>query len=444
MLATEQLTTVIRDALARALSAGELGSLGSLPQSILVERSKQDFHGDLTCGVALQLASGAHLPPLVIANVLASYIQKSDLLIPNALIDLSVAPPGFLNFKLGSAWLSASLVEIHKLGDEFGRSKFGNNKKVSIEYPCRSFPCRNVIYGQSLANLFRWSGYEVCEEPDSTDYSGCDLLINISDAQSKLNNQNYQSNQSNQNNKKTRSNQKIGQGTDKLELILMQPARLRGVVLSGNTQSLVSAQKCTDLVDIAAAIELLNAIDDDFLRYFLVEAEPQNQIVLDLALSSQACLSNSAFFVRYAHARCCALLRQALEPRVNVRDRLVEPPLLSEAQFQEYLVGYKSNGDVFEDAFSINSEIFSHQKKLVMTLESFPAEISAALLKRQPGRIARFARRVADDLQKYYQVSRVITDNSARTRANLGLIMATRQVLANALAVIGVSAPTIM
>jgi arginyl-tRNA synthetase len=419
MLATEQLTTVIHDALARALSAGELGSLGSLPQSILVEKPKQDFHGDLTCGVALQLASGAHLPPLAIANVLAAYIQKSDLLIPNALIDQSVAPPGFLNFKLGSAWLSASLVEIHKLGDEFGRSKFGSNQKVSIEYPRRSFPCRNVIYGQSLANLFRWSGYEVCEEPESTDYSGCDLLINISDA-------------------------KIGRGADKLELILMQPAKLRGVVLSGSIQSLVSAQKCTDLVDIAAATELLNAIDDDFLRFYLVEADPQNQIVLDLELSKQASLNNSAFFVRYAHARCCALLRQALEPRVNVGARLVEPPLLSEAQFQEYLVGYKLNGDVFEDAFSINSEIFSHQKKLVMTLESFPAEISAALLKRQPGRIARFARRVADDLQNYYQVSRVITDNSARTRANLGLIMATRQVLANALAVIGVSAPTIM
>ncbi|MFX7071554.1 DALR anticodon-binding domain-containing protein, partial [Acinetobacter baumannii] len=59
----------------------------------------------------------------------------------------------------------------------------------------------------------------------------------------------------------------------------------------------------------------------------------------------------------------------------------------------------------------------------------------------QPGRIARFAFDVANDLQKFYEVSRVITDDAAATRASLGLIIATKQVLANALAVIGVSAP---
>ncbi len=117
---------------------------------------------------------------------------------------------------------------------------------------------------------------------------------------------------------------------------------------------------------------------------------------------------------------------------------------MSEAQFQDYLLQYKSDSDVFEEAFSINSEIFSHQKMLVLTLQSFPTEISEALAKRQPWRIARFARMLADDLNSWYEFNRVITDNVAATRANLGLITATRQVLANALAVIGVSAPTIM
>jgi arginyl-tRNA synthetase len=419
MLVSERLTTLIERALVAAMKDGALGAVPFPSESITVERPKQNIHGDLTCGVAMKLASGANMPPFAIANVLVSYIRNDDSLPSNAVTDLSIAPEGFLNFKLGSAWLSASLLEIHKLGDDFGRSKFGNDQKVSIDYgsPLRS---RNTFYGQTLANLFRWSGYLVCEDPDSADFDSCDISIHILAAQ---------------NGTKIKQLKELKAESSfnlscKREMILLQPVKHKGTGPGtgddGDQRTApraIAEQKSTTLVDTAADAELLNTIDDDVLRYFLVDTEPGNQTILDTELSKQASRINSAFYVRHAHARCCAMMRQVLDSRINIRGGVLDPPLLSEAQFQEYLLQYKSYSDVFEEAFSINSEIFSYQKELVMTLQSFPVEISEALLKRQPGRITRFARTVADDMSRWYEVNRVITDNTA---------------------VIGVSAPTIM
>ncbi len=74
-------------------------------------------------------------------------------------------------------------------------------------------------------------------------------------------------------------------------------------------------------------------------------------------------------------------------------------------------------------------------------LDSFPDEVKEAALARLPGRLSRYAYDVANDLQKFYEVSRVITDDLSVTKARLGLILATKQVLGNALKIIGVSAP---
>jgi arginyl-tRNA synthetase len=325
-------------------------------------------------------------------------------------------------------------VAIHKAGNRFGKTEFGTGQNIAIDYgsPLRS---RRTIYGQSLANLFRWSGYKVCEEPDSRDFQSFDLLIDVVAAQNNWKIEQF----------KKRDGQLIEGDLCKRETILLQPVKQRERATEKETEQRTSGGKgSATLVDIAADAELLNTIDDDSLRYCLVEAEPQDQITLDPELFGHACRNNHAFYVRYAHARCCALMRQVLDSRINVDARLIDPPLLSEAQFQDYLLQYKSDIGVFEEAFSINSEIFSLQKKLIMTLQFFPLEISEALLKRQPGRIARFAIAVADDMSRWCEVNCMVTDKVAVTRANLGLIMATRHVLANALAVIGVPATTIM
>ena len=115
--------------------------------------------------------------------------------------------------------------------------------------------------------------------------------------------------------------------------------------------------------------------------------------------------------------------------------------MLSESEWAEFQAEFKKSADVFLPAFDADPAIFADQKALVMALQSFPAEVRDSAVNRQPGRLARYAFEVANGLQKFYEVSRVITDDKAVTKARLGLIMATKQVLANVLGIIGVSAP---
>lgn len=93
------------------------------------------------------------------------------------------------------------------------------------------------------------------------------------------------------------------------------------------------------------------------------------------------------------------------------------------------------------DNESDNPEAFAAQKKLVLRLAGLPDEVEEAARVMQPGRIARYSYEIACDLQRFYEVSRVLSEDLSVTRSRLGLIMATRQVLANTLKIIGVSAP---
>jgi len=187
--------------------------------------------------------------------------------------------------------------------------------------------------------------------------------------------------------------------------------------------------------------EVMEEVGVDAVRYYLAESNPQNSINFDLELAKRTSRENPAFYIQYAHARCCAILRKALESSANTESKCVEPAPVSEKEWQDWLLKFKSQSDTFHAGFDSDPKIFEHQKALVMCLAAFPDEVTEATVSRQPGRLARYAFDVANALQKFYEVSRVISDDSAVTGARLGIIAATKQVLSNVLGIIGVSAP---
>jgi arginyl-tRNA synthetase len=225
----------------------------------------------------------------------------------------------------------------------------------------------------------------------------------------------------------------LGKDPDKMEMILTQ------IVNLWRDGQLVRMSKRKGTVVTLA--EVADEVGVDAVRYYLAESNPQNPIAFDLELAKKTSRENPAFYIQYAHARCCAILRKALEPSVNVETQQSEQPTISAKQWQKYLEEYKQSPDVYSAAFDSDPVTFADQKALVMCLESFPEELEEAAINRIPGRLARYAYEVANYLQKFYEVSRVITDDPAVTKARLGLILATKQVLANALGIIGVSAP---
>ena len=226
--------------------------------------------------------------------------------------------------------------------------------------------------------------------------------------------------------------QALGENPDKLEVILTQM-----VNLARDGQIVRMSKRMGTIIYLE---DLIDEVGRDSVRYYLAESSPQNAISFDLELAKKTSRENPAFYIQYAHARCCAIMRRALEPVLNQETQKEERPLVDADSWQKWKVKYAESGDVFSRIFEDGPEVFVHQKKLIMQLASFPEEVDDAVLARQPGRLARYAYDVANDLQKFYEVCRVISDDKDVMCARLGLIDATRQVLANALGIIGVSA----
>lgn len=225
----------------------------------------------------------------------------------------------------------------------------------------------------------------------------------------------------------------LGEDPDRMEIILTQI-----VNLSRDGQIVRMSKRMGTVVTLK---EVTEEVGVDAVRYYLAESNPANPINFDLELAKKTSRENPAFYIQYAHARCCQILRRALEPHVNPESGATDPPLVTADQWEQFTKDYESTESVFDAAFDADPQIFFHQKALVMRLQSFPEEVKEAAITRLPGRLARFAYDLANDLQKFYEESRVITDDLSVTKARLGLILATRQVLANVLGIIGVSAP---
>ncbi|MCX7176141.1 MAG: arginine--tRNA ligase [Proteobacteria bacterium] len=134
--------------------------------AILLERPKQASHGDFASNLALQLAKTLRANPREIAQRLVRELAVSPW------VDKAeVAGAGFINFYLAAAAKSQVVAEILSLGDEYGKGRLGNGKKLQVEFvsanptgPLHVGHGRGAAYGASLATLLAWAGYAVSRE----------------------------------------------------------------------------------------------------------------------------------------------------------------------------------------------------------------------------------------------------------------------------------------
>ena len=161
--------------------------------------------------------------------------------------------------------------------------------------------------------------------------------------------------------------------------------------------------------------DLVESIGVDAARYALTRSSVDSPIDIDLALWSSASADNPVYYVQYAHARLCALARNAAELGLAPDTRH-----LSE-------LGHDREG------------------ALIRTLGEFPRVLQSAAALREPHRVCRYLEDLAGDYHRFYDACRVLPqgDESAGDLhgARLALCAATRQVIANGLGILGVSAP---
>jgi arginyl-tRNA synthetase len=166
---TEHLYATTAKSVAAATSA--LVAAGRLPDGldhsrVTVEPTRDAAHGDMATNAAMVLAKPAKTNPKQLAEAIAEKL-RADPLIAKA----EIAGPGFINLTLRRvAWLDA-LRQVLQRGSDFGRSAIGAREKINVEYvsanptgPMHIGHCRGAVFGDALASLLKFTGYDVARE----------------------------------------------------------------------------------------------------------------------------------------------------------------------------------------------------------------------------------------------------------------------------------------
>ncbi|MGN1160790.1 MAG: arginine--tRNA ligase, partial [Candidatus Fimenecus sp.] len=163
--ATEQLHTLIIDALGRAVAEGELPE-EAIP-SFNIEIPANRDNGDYSTNLAFVCAKAFRCAPRKIADAVAKYIDLNG----TYFSDCSVAGAGFINFTLAGEFYADVLLDIKNSGENYGRSDYGKGKRVNVEFvsanptgPMHIGNARGGALGDCLAAVLDAAGYEVERE----------------------------------------------------------------------------------------------------------------------------------------------------------------------------------------------------------------------------------------------------------------------------------------
>ena len=170
--------------------------------------------------------------------------------------------------------------------------------------------------------------------------------------------------------------------------------------------------------DYVTLRDLVDEVGRDATRYFLVARKGDSQLTFDIDLARSRSNENPVYYIQYAHARIASVFRQLAEKghawdAVNGRRHL------------ERLTA-------------------SHEQALMVNLSRFPELVEIAARNLEPHLIAQYLRDLANDFHTYYDAHTFIVEDAALRDARLTLVAATRQVLQNGMALLGVSAPESM
>jgi arginyl-tRNA synthetase len=163
--------------------------------------------------------------------------------------------------------------------------------------------------------------------------------------------------------------------------------------------------------------DLLEWVGRDATRYFLVARKADAEFTFDVDLALSQSEDNPVYYVQYAHARICSVLQQAGEKGFAVPDA----------------------------ASALNTDLTpltnAREQTLLNRLAQFPDLLAEAADELAPHQVAYYLKDLAADFHGYYNAERVLVDDEGLRNARLALLLATRQVLRNGLALLGVSAP---
>ncbi|MDM5201432.1 arginine--tRNA ligase [Fictibacillus enclensis] len=166
MNVVDQVKLLLKKEIEEAVIKAGLAEREQLPEVVL-ETPKDKSHGDYATNMAMQLARIAKKAPRVIAEEILQNFDKSKASISK----LEIAGPGFINFYMDNAYLTDLIPAILGAGENYGRTDYGQGKKVQVEFvsanPTGNLHlghARGAAVGDSLCNILDTAGFEVSRE----------------------------------------------------------------------------------------------------------------------------------------------------------------------------------------------------------------------------------------------------------------------------------------
>ncbi|MEZ5501761.1 MAG: arginine--tRNA ligase [Halioglobus sp.] len=161
--------------------------------------------------------------------------------------------------------------------------------------------------------------------------------------------------------------------------------------------------------------DLIDEVGRDATRYFLAARAPNSQLTFDIDLALSQSNDNPVYYIQYAHARACSVMRKLQEQghQWQAPDALAHLGRLQEEQ----------------------------EKALLRRLDQYPELVANAALHNEPHTVATYLRELAGDFHTWYNAHKMLIDNSDLRDARVALSQAVAQVIANGLGLLGVSAP---
>ena len=161
----KQAAQAVMDAYNAAVAAGTLPQ-GDVP-AVAVEIPKDTKNGDYASSFAMQCARALHMAPRKIAEALVEQMKLDGTFFE----EISIAGPGFLNFKLGSKWYADAVSLVMEMGKDYGKTKAEKPEKIMVEFvsanptgPMHMGNARGGVLGDCLAEVLTWAGHDVTRE----------------------------------------------------------------------------------------------------------------------------------------------------------------------------------------------------------------------------------------------------------------------------------------
>ena len=164
--------------------------------------------------------------------------------------------------------------------------------------------------------------------------------------------------------------------------------------------------------------DLIDEVGRDATRYFLAARAPGSQLTFDIDLALSQSNDNPVYYIQYAHARVCSVFGKLAE------------------------AGGSWDAKAAADHLELLAE--EEEKAILKRLDKYPELVAAAAEKSEPHSIANYLRELAGDFHTWYNAHKVLVEDDALRDARLALSEAVRQVIANGLELLGVSAPESM